>query len=137
MAGYYQQHDSCEDLKIKNPLAVLFKENNRLKSAEIMEKLTALEKEYGGTVDLNLFIHSQILDFLGKGLNKCIHHEPSTSLMKVKSGLDEATMLRLIESTEKWRIARAYVITEDNKLYFYHEDTNPKLKEIPINETNF
>ncbi|HIF0226446.1 TPA: hypothetical protein ACXYKD_003402 [Legionella anisa] len=137
VAGYYQQHDSCEDLKIKNPLAVLFKENNRLKSAEIMEKLTALEKEYGGTVDLNLFIHSQILDFLGKGLNKCIHHEPSTSLMKVKSGLDEATMLRLIESTEKWRIARAYVITEDNKLYFYHEDTNPKLKEIPINETNF
>ncbi|HGU7210397.1 TPA: hypothetical protein ACNBBG_000001, partial [Legionella pneumophila] len=52
--------------------------------------------------------------------------------MKVKSGIDEETLLGLIES--KSRASCAYVFSEDNKFYFYHEDDEPKLKEVPIDK---
>ncbi len=137
VAKYYQKQDSCEDLKIKNPLIDLFKDNNRLNFVEVMKKLEAFEKEYGGGADLNLFVYSRIIAFLDEGLRKCVGYEPFISLMKVKSGLDEETMLKLIESSDYRRLSRAYIITEDNKLYFYHEDNKPKLKAVPIDETNF
>ncbi|HIC7360013.1 TPA: hypothetical protein ACW59Z_003380, partial [Legionella pneumophila] len=137
MAEYYQKQDSCEDLKIKNPLIDLFKDNNRLNFVEVMKKLEAFEKEYGGGADLNLFVYSRIIAFLDEGLRKCVGYEPSISLMKVKSGLDEETMLKLIESSDYRMLSRAYIITEDNKLYFYHEDNKSKLKAVPIDETNF
>lgn len=135
VAEYYQKHDSCEDLKIKNPLTALFKGNSFLSPAEVKEKLTTFEKEYGGRDDLNLFVHSRIIAFLDESLRKCVGYEPPTSLMKVKSALDEKTILELIQS--KGRVSRAYLFTEDNKLYFYHEDNKSKLIEVPIDETNF
>lgn len=48
VAEYYQTQDSCEDLKLKNPLTALFQENSRIKASEVMEQLKAFEKEYGG-----------------------------------------------------------------------------------------
>nr|WP_238144061.1 hypothetical protein [Legionella pneumophila] len=135
VAEYYQKHDSYEDLKIKNPLTTLFEENSHLKPAEVMEKLNVFEKEYGGSAELNLFITPQIIAFLDESLRKCIDSETFISLMKVKSALDEETMLELIQSKE--RVSPAYLFTEDNKLYFYHEDNKPKLKAVPIDETNF
>ncbi|HHS5295133.1 TPA: hypothetical protein ACTUNV_000482 [Legionella pneumophila] len=57
---------------------------------------------------------------------------PDIRLMKVKSGIDEETLLGLIES--KSRASCAYVFSEDNKFYFYHEDDEPKLKEVPIDK---
>ncbi|KTD83122.1 hypothetical protein [Legionella waltersii] len=132
VAEYYQTQDSCEDLKLKNPLTALFQDNSRIKAAEVMEQLNAFEKEYGGSPSQDLFINSKIIEFLDLGLRRCIAHEPSTSLIKVKSGMDEETLLVLIESNG--RVSRAYVFSEDNKLYFYHEDNKPKLKAIPIDE---
>ncbi|CAM3162000.1 hypothetical protein LEAN103870_18410 [Legionella anisa] len=97
-----------------------------------MERLNAFEKEYGGGPGENLFTNSKIIDFLDPGLRQCVYHEPSTSLIKVKSGMDEETLLGLIES--KTRISRAYVFSEDYKFYFYHEGNKPKLKAVPIDE---
>ncbi|HEM6966964.1 TPA: hypothetical protein U2K02_000703 [Legionella pneumophila] len=132
VAEYYQTQDSCEDLKLKNPLTALFQENSRIKASEVMEQLKAFEKEYGGGPGENLFINSKIIDFLDPGLRQCLYYEPSTSLIKVKSGMDEETLLGLIESNG--RISRAYVFTEDNQFYFYHEGNKPKLKAVPIDE---
>lgn len=132
VAEYYQTQDSCEDLKLKNPLTALFQENSRIKAAEVMEQLNAFEKEYGGSTSQDLFINSKIIEFIDQGLRQCIAHEPSTSLIKVKSGMDEETLLGLIES--KSRISRAYVFSEDNQFYFYHEGNKPKLKAVPIDE---
>ncbi|HCM0194516.1 TPA: hypothetical protein ACF9EL_003109 [Legionella pneumophila] len=137
VAEYYQKQDSCGDLVLKNPLTGLLQENALLKPAEVMEKLKAFEKEYGDSVGLNLFVHSKIINFLDEARTKYNYHQHYTRLMKVKSGMNEATMLELFESKEYSVVPVAYIITEDNKLYFYHKENHPKLKAVPIDETNF
>ncbi|HFD2307881.1 TPA: hypothetical protein ACF2PZ_002960, partial [Legionella pneumophila] len=98
VAEYYQKQDSCGDLILKNPLTGLLQENALLKPAEVMEKLKAFEKEYGDSVGLNLFVHSKIINFLDEARTKYNYHQHYTRLMKVKSGMNEATMLELFES---------------------------------------